>query len=227
MTTAVVSLDVIRQEGQGLLAEIEAIAICDAESFAVADDYLTAVKTYRKRVAEITGPTIKAAQASLAAARAQHAALDEAAEAAEKALKKKLTDYDAEQRRLAAEAARAAQVERERLEREQRAAERAAALAATPTAGVAVVVPPAPAAVFVPPAPVEVPRASGLSFRDNWSAEVVDLMALARAVVEGTVPIDAIAPGMTWLNASARTLKSTLAIPGVRAVNTPVASKRV
>jgi hypothetical protein len=63
------------------------------------------------------------------------------------------------------------------------------------------------------------PAATRLSAgRSVWSAEVTNLMALVKAVAEGRQPITLLEPNMTALNGMARSLKSSLSIPGVRAV---------
>ncbi len=59
---------------------------------------------------------------------------------------------------------------------------------------------------------------SGLSTRTVWHAEVTDLRALAKACGEGTLGLDFVLANMPLLNATARELKETLQIPGVRAV---------
>lgn len=65
----------------------------------------------------------------------------------------------------------------------------------------------------------ETKRPSGISMRETWSAEVTDLIALARGVAEGTVPPAAIQPNMPMLNQTARALRGALNWPGVRAVS--------
>ena len=68
-----------------------------------------------------------------------------------------------------------------------------------------------------------VPAASRLSAgRSVWSAEVVNLAVLVRAIAENKQPINLIEPNMIALNGMARSLKSTMAIPGVRAVERKV-----
>jgi hypothetical protein len=74
-----------------------------------------------------------------------------------------------------------------------------------------VVVPP----VYVPPA---VPKGMGNFTRRTWCAEVVDLMALVKAVAIGKVPLQAIEANTVFLNGQARMVKSALAYDGVRAV---------
>ena len=71
-------------------------------------------------------------------------------------------------------------------------------------------------------APVVLPKAnlnSGVNMRENWSAEVVSLMDLVKAVAAGKVPVQAVEANMTVLNAQARTLKDGLNWPGVKAVS--------
>lgn len=56
----------------------------------------------------------------------------------------------------------------------------------------------------------------GTSIKANWSHEVTDLMALAKAVVAGAVSIQAIAANDTYLRQRAKADKDTVRIPGVR-----------
>jgi hypothetical protein len=85
------------------------------------------------------------------------------------------------------------------------------------------------AAVMVPTPhiPTKVERAvTSTDVRSTWSAEVVDLMELAKAVVAGTVPVEAIEANEKYLNGRARLEKAKLAIPGVKAVETHGLAKR-
>lgn len=123
-----------------------------------------------------------------------------------------------EQRRLEAEEREKAEAqmleEAAALEREGRV-EEATMLFETP-------VPVAPVAVNS-----SVPKVSGVSKpRDNWQVEVTDLRALVKAVADGKVPIQAIQPDMSWLNATAKVMKGILKFPGIRVVNRPKAAFR-
>jgi len=51
-------------------------------------------------------------------------------------------------------------------------------------------------------------------------AEVVDLMALVRAVADGSAPLAALKPDLAFLDEQAAQAGEALAIPGVRAVRT-------
>jgi hypothetical protein len=72
-------------------------------------------------------------------------------------------------------------------------------------------------------APVTMPvRAAGVSKpRDNWTAQITDLMELVKAVAAGKVPITALQANTVFLGQQARSLKSLLNYPGVRVVNNP------
>ncbi len=62
------------------------------------------------------------------------------------------------------------------------------------------------------------PGGYGQFTRKTWKAEVVDIMALVKAVAAGQAPIQAIEPNATFLNQQARSLKGALTYPGVRVV---------
>jgi hypothetical protein len=53
----------------------------------------------------------------------------------------------------------------------------------------------------------------------RWRAEVVDLMALVRAVASGTVPLAALQPNQPFLDQEAARDEQNLALPGVRPVH--------
>lgn len=65
-------------------------------------------------------------------------------------------------------------------------------------------------------APVQQP--SNTQGRRTWSAELTDILLLAKAVAEGRVETSAILPNMVYLNCQARTQKDRMKIPGVKAV---------
>ncbi len=65
-------------------------------------------------------------------------------------------------------------------------------------------------------------RPSGHSTRVTYTAQVVDLLELVKAVAAGSVEVDCIQPNQPHLNARARREKGLMSIPGVE----PVKSKR-
>jgi hypothetical protein len=65
-------------------------------------------------------------------------------------------------------------------------------------------------------------KVEGLSFREDWSAEVVDLMALVKAVADGQAPLAFLEANIKVLNSQAKATKNSLVFPGVKFI-----SKRV
>jgi len=64
-------------------------------------------------------------------------------------------------------------------------------------------------------------KAAGISTRENWSAKVVDKVALIQAVAEGKVEQGAIEVNLVYLNRIAKALRGDMAkrYPGVEAVS--------
>jgi hypothetical protein len=73
----------------------------------------------------------------------------------------------------------------------------------------------------------EVAKDTGVSYRDIYSAEVIDFMALVKAVASGTVPAYYLTPSETALNQWARTSKGTESIPGVKVNVETIQSRRL
>ena len=59
-------------------------------------------------------------------------------------------------------------------------------------------------------------KVEGLSFRENWSAEVIDLMSLVKAVAEGKAPLNFLQANQTVLNSQAKATKDAMQFPGVK-----------
>jgi hypothetical protein len=145
-------------------------------------------------------------------------------ELAETTIKRACVKWDLEQERQRREAqaaaAAAADAERRRLADE---AERQRVAGNTETAHAI-----AAAAQMVAPISVasDKPKIAGESMRELWRAEVTDIVALARAVADGKASSECLLPNMPALNAQARALKATLALPGVKAVSERVLASR-
>jgi hypothetical protein len=75
--------------------------------------------------------------------------------------------------------------------------------------------------IYVPPVvlPSAAPKVSGISMRETWSAQVVDLMKLVKAVAEGKAPIQCLSANTIFLNQQSRSMKAALNYPGVKAVS--------
>lgn len=84
----------------------------------------------------------------------------------------------------------------------------------------------APITAYIEPAPYIAPvvaaptydRVKGIGIRETWSAQIVSIKDLCRAVADGRVPEMAVQGNMPWLNNRARSDKRLMQIPGVRAV---------
>lgn len=71
-----------------------------------------------------------------------------------------------------------------------------------------------------PPVPAKpktvIPKVEGIKQNTRWSAKLVSLKELAKAVGEGTAPLDSIQPNMVMLNSIARgAKKKDIGVPGV------------
>lgn len=65
---------------------------------------------------------------------------------------------------------------------------------------------------------VELPKTTavkGISYRDQYSAVVIDMKAFVAAVAAGTIPMEAITPNGPFLNNQAKAFKGALNYPGV------------
>lgn len=123
-----------------------------------------------------------------------------------------------EVRRIAEEAAR-----REAEEAQIRAAESLQSEGMTAAAEAVLDAP-----VVTPKVEVAMPEKSdGVSYRDVWSAEVVCLSELVKAVATGKAPLNAIMANDTYLGQWARMSKGTESLPGVKVTNTPIQTRRI
>jgi len=83
------------------------------------------------------------------------------------------------------------------------------------------------APVVIPKVVVEAPaKADGVYYTDRYSAEVVDLMTLVKAVAEGKAPISAICANEVYLGQWARMSRGAEAMPGVRVVKTTTQGRK-
>ena len=83
------------------------------------------------------------------------------------------------------------------------------------------------APVVIPKVSVDEPaKAEGVYYTDRYSAEVVDLMSLVKAVAEGKAPISAVCANEVYLGQWARMSKGAESIPGVRVVKTTTQGRK-
>jgi uncharacterized protein YajQ (UPF0234 family) len=214
-------MDELIVKGMDLQGQAKALEITTPETFEIAGGYLKAIKALGKEVGDTFKPVIakahEAHKAALEAMGKHQAPLDDA----ERALKGKMTVYvEAERAKARAEQARLEAIERKRIE-DERIAE-AQEMTESGRSDIADQMLDAPVVV----APVKVQaeiKLDGVHFSEKARADLVDLMALVKAVAAGTVPLEALSPNMPALNAWARAGRE---IPGVKIIIETIAAAR-
>lgn len=213
------------EQAEALMRQAEHYAVTDAATYNMAGDELKRIKNQAKELdalrVSMTRPLDEAKKKIMDFFRRPAQLLADA----ESAIKRSMLTYQREEERkrreAEARAQEAARKEQERLRRE--AAKLEAKGKAEQAAAKIAIAESLPAAVVVA-APA--PHVQGISTSTRWSAEVTDLVALARAVGAGEVPAMAIQANTTFLGQQARSLKGQLNYPGVRAVSEESLSAR-
>lgn len=201
------------------VAQASAIVVINTETRLMAGDYLKVIKGMQKEVSATFDPIIEKAHLAHKEAVAQKKKYYDPLVMAETSLKNKAIAYDTEQERKAREeqerlAAKArAEEERKRKELEERArkaeeagkAAKADELRAKSEA----------VRVEVPVVQPQAVKVEGQATREDWYAEVTDLMALVKAIAEGKAPLTFVEASMPNLNKQAKSMKNTWSYPGV------------
>lgn len=248
----VIETQELEQQAAAIAQKVPLIAIIDQPSFEAAVEDRAEIKRRLDKIEEVMGPICAAAHATWKTAVAKRDGLKAPFVEADKAYARAMGAYEQEQLRLRREAEDRARREREqreaaerqrvadeqarlkRAEEDRRLAEAAQLEERGDVEGAArLVSEPVPEPVvearpvFVPVAPAPAkPAAAGVSFRDNWSARVTDLMALVQAVAKGEQPITLLEVNQPALNGLARSLKGAMRVPGVEAVNERIAAQK-
>ena len=208
----------LRQEALTLSEQALVMQVIDQPSYDQAAEFIKSIKVMRKKVANFMDPLIGSIRESLNKARDKKKEVEEPLISAETVLKERSLAYRAivKGREREAQAKADAEFAKREEERKLREAIEAEEAGAKPKAVERILTRPT-----TTPAPLVTPtlqKASGISVREVWSAEVTSLMQLVQAVALGKAPILALAANMTFLNSQARSLKGTMDIPGVRSV---------
>lgn len=216
----------LEQQVSGWPERARLMLVTDQLSYEGAGHALIEIKALREEVADTFDPICKATDAAHKEAVAQRKRHDRPLVEGESILKSAIAFHQVKQERLR-------RLEEEKVNAKARQSEEAALrvqaaqakrLGATqgevddiltqPSVAPTVVLPPRVAAV------------SGVSMRDAWSAEVIDLKALCKAIGAGKASLELVKPNMVTLNHLARAQKQTLHVPGVKAVCGTVVSSR-
>lgn len=249
-----VEREALEQQGVALVRQAQDLAVIDGATFERAGEDVKLVKAYQKRVHEVFDPIVETANIAHKTAVAQRKKLLAPAEEAEAILKRAMGAYQAEQERLRREAEEAIRREQERLEAEaQRIADeeaerlrkeaedaqidRAAEAEAQGDIETAerilsapVFVPTVtPMPVFTPPMTVpQAPKLNGVSFRDQYTAELVSLDDLIAAAAGGnSAAKSCLMFNQATANGLARSTRGTLTVPGVKFKKGNIAAIRV
>ncbi len=212
-----------------------AIVIQTQAEYTRVAEYLKTIKTFQRKVADWFAPHKKRASDAHRALCDDEKKLLQPSLNDEQRIKRALVAYTNEQDRLRRE--EQALLQREQREREETARlEQACALereghatgdAAFHDAAAQLMeapIPTAPVAITTP-AP---PKIDGLSYRETYRTEVIDLLTLVKAIAAGHQPLALVCANSTVLDGLARSLKSSFCVPGVQLVvdKTPVTRTR-
>ena len=202
------------------------IVVKDEGSYVAAAETLKEISRMEKLITEHHKPIKQAAKnAHTIAVAAEKKFLDPLTKA-KNVIRNSLVCWTTEQERIRQETERKQREEAQRKEEEERLA--AAAEAEKQGRSEAEVdlildTPEPVAPVAVTPSYTKV---AGVSTRETWKAEVIDMKQLCRAIVEGKAPVEAVSPNMPVLNSMARKSKADLEIPGVKAIKETGVSAR-
>lgn len=206
----------VRREITEVEAKAAAMVIDSNETYEAGWEFLKTVAGLKKKVSGLFDPIKKAMNATLDVLRTKEKETAGPLDKAREIMEPKLIAWKKEQDRKAAE-------ERARLEAEARKAaeeQRKRELKALQKEGLKDMAKELKQAPLLVPAVhvAAAPKIEGGSVRTTWKAEVVDLMALVKAVAAGKAPLTYVEPAMPILNKQASSLKGEMKIPGVKAV---------
>ena len=214
----------IESQALALKTEAEGFEITNQESYNLANEFGRRIKQSMKTIDDYCDPVIEAAHKAHKAACDQKKALYAPFEAAKNIIDgKQIAWYRAEQARAEEERRKAEEEARKKAEDEALAkAQELQDMGMDEAAEEAISQP-----VVIEKVAVAAPmRAGGESFRETWKAEVVDLMALVKAVAEGKQPLAYLEANTTTLNRAAAMFKGTSQIQGVKIVSDTIIARR-
>lgn len=214
----------------------QSIVVVDQGTYEDAGQFLKDVKLQIHKFGVIFDGIVKKTHQAWQQALADRNQFIHPLEAAEKHVKGVMGAWwRKEQDRIAAER-RAAEAEKARIEAENRkkaaddALKRAEELQAAGDIGGALETIAEP--VQVRPADVEIPKVAppkvtGIGMKRSWDAEVVDLMAVVKAVAAGEAPLDFLSPVHSKINQAVRAAEGRPPCAGLRITETTNVSSRM
>ncbi len=216
-TTEIVKAAEWQDAGLVYIGQAEDIEVSDQATLDQATAFLIGVRALQREIHDFMDPLVASAYDHHKLLTQRRATLLEGPGSAERLVKEKLVAHERRQRAAQEEAERQ---QREAIRKQQEEAQLRLAEAAEqdgdPKRAERILSGPPPA-VLVPPVKLATPptKATGVTYREQWSATVSDFKALVDAVAAGTVPIEYLLPNQQALDALARSLKDGLRVPGV------------
>ena len=213
-----------KQEALDWPAKARLWKVEDDRTVVGASEYLKAIKGLQKKIGDTFDPHIQRAHEAHKALLKEKQNLVAPLNEAETILKQSLSAY--EQKQEAERQARERELQAKALREEE---DRRLAVAVAMTAEAQVTGDGALAAqaeaVLDEPFPTiavsvakQMPKVSGVVYKDAWKAGSVDVKVLAKAVADGKLPATYLTPNMAAINARIRSSKGTEPIPGVKIV---------
>lgn len=197
--------------------EAKAIHIVDQATYNTAAAKFIGVSALEKEITGHYAPMKEAAhKAHKAVCDAEKEILAPVQEA-KRILSRSIGSWDAEQERKRQEEQRRLEAEARQREEDDRLEAAADAEAAGADEEEIEAVLSSPVPMMKPTAAPTYEKASNVSTRESWSAEVTSLAKLVKAAADNPAYLAYLTPNMPSLNATARAQKSAFSIPGVRA----------
>jgi hypothetical protein len=192
------------------------IVIDSRESYQRAENLVVAWRALEKKIDATFDPIINSLVATTKIVREKRDENKVPIQRARGIIDPRMVAWDREEKRRQDEERQKREAEARRIAEEARAAEIAEAKKRKDREAVKELKS-APLNVPTVAAPVEKVGTSTHT-RATWTAEVVDLAELVKAVAKGKAPLECLEPATTFLNAQARAYKSKLSIAGVKPV---------
>lgn len=213
----------VREEALTWPEKARALKVTDNDTYTLAAGMVQGIKALRQRIAEVFDPHIQRAHQAHKALVAEKAQAEAPLTEAEGIIKRGLVDYTLAQERIRLAEQRRLETEARKREEERRLAEAAALETAARATGDADMLAEAQELIAAPVetptviVPKATPKIAGISFRESWHATVRDKMALIKFVAANPNYATLLDANMPALNQLARSLKTGMNIPGVRA----------
>jgi hypothetical protein len=200
------------------------IVITDQPSYDAAAAKFTAVTALEKEIAGHYAPLKQKAHESHKAICDAEKTMLGPVQDAKRILSRAIGAFDEEQERKRREEQRKLEAEARKREEEERiaAAVEVEQMGASEEEVEAVLSTPAPAMKIQ--APPTYQRAAAIATREVWSAELTDFPALVKAATENPAYLIYLEANTTQLNSTARSQKSAMRVPGVKAVSERIAA---